>query len=201
MKRAEKRVGDYCQTHGGEYFWHEDVREEDIKLEDIVASLPKICRYAGNTKKFYSVAEHSLRMAEAFPEYAVIALLHDAAEAYIGDIPSMVKSLAPRIKEIENTILYSVFHKYYVIDPAMWSRTQETIKMMDLSMLVYEKNHPEIMGGGEVHWGCIEDMPEPIFYKTAKLLPVGEECLTIEQGGYFFQKAINRFLNTDINIW
>lgn len=61
-----------------------------ICIMDIAHALANICRYNGHTSRFYSVAEHCVRMS--FLEGDKLAyLLHDAAEAYIGDIPSPQK--------------------------------------------------------------------------------------------------------------
>lgn len=65
---------------------------EQVDLEDIVQSLSLICRYNGHIPSFYSVAEHSVRVAwylkkQAAPlEVQLGGLLHDAAEAYVGDM-------------------------------------------------------------------------------------------------------------------
>ena len=67
-------------------------RKEDISINEIAAALGNQCRYAGGVSKFYSVAEHSvliaqwLRAQEHGPWTQMGGLLHDAAEAYTGDI-------------------------------------------------------------------------------------------------------------------
>lgn len=68
-----------------------------ISIRDIAAHLSKICRFAGATQSFYSVAQHSILvsnfMAEWGPRGQLYGLLHDAHEAYTGDIPQPVKDL------------------------------------------------------------------------------------------------------------
>jgi hypothetical protein len=65
---------------------------EDIDIEEIARALAYQCRYNGNVKAYYSVAEHSVLMADRLyrstgaPQLAMGALLHDAAEAFTGDI-------------------------------------------------------------------------------------------------------------------
>lgn len=82
----------WIQTYTGKKFYPFNPKVEDICLEDIAWSLSNLCRFNGHCKYFYSVAEHSVYVAENVPEkYALEGLFHDAAEAYIGDIPSPIK--------------------------------------------------------------------------------------------------------------
>jgi len=89
---------------------------EQIKLIDIAHSLSMTNRFNGHTQFPYSVAQHSLAVAEMVDApYKLGALLHDAGEAYIGDIITPVKCLLPKAKEIENCILDVVFTRYDAI--------------------------------------------------------------------------------------
>jgi len=78
-----------------------------ISLADIAHSLALTCRFNGHCRRFYSVAQHSLHVAEQVPDQLkVYGLLHDAAEAYIGDIIRPVKELlGARIRKIEDNVL------------------------------------------------------------------------------------------------
>src|SRR5689334_10911717 len=74
-------------TFSGEPFWPLDPQPEDIRIVDIAHALSLQCRFNGHTKFHYSVAQHSLIMSFNVPlQFALEALLHDAAEAYIGDL-------------------------------------------------------------------------------------------------------------------
>lgn len=66
----------------------------EICIEDIAAGLSKVCRFNGQITRHYSVAEHSIHVAELVPNrYKRIALLHDASEAYLCDVPTPLKRL------------------------------------------------------------------------------------------------------------
>lgn len=67
---------------------------QDIRLEDIAHALSNLCRFTGHTSQFYSVAEHSVWVSYLAPgPYMADALIHDASEAYLQDIPSPLKQL------------------------------------------------------------------------------------------------------------
>lgn len=71
-------------------------RASDIDLVDIAHALSMICRYGGHTSRFYSVAEHCVRLGDfLLSEDSLLcqaALMHDAAEAYVGDMVHPIKS-------------------------------------------------------------------------------------------------------------
>ena len=93
----------WIQTFSGKMFFPLAPRAQDIDIEDIAHALSNLCRFGGHTKAFYSVAQHSCLIADALsvkylnaPEAerrAILgwALLHDAAEAYLVDIPRPIK--------------------------------------------------------------------------------------------------------------
>lgn len=95
------RRGDFMQTFTGRQFWPLDARPEEVDVDDIAHSLSLQCRYAGHCLRFYSVAEHSVRVARWLRERGESAqtvltgLLHDATEAYLVDIPRPVKRSMP----------------------------------------------------------------------------------------------------------
>lgn len=65
---------------------------DQIELKDIAHSLSNICRFNGHCKEFYSVAQHSVVVASISPyEHKLAALMHDASEAYLCDLPTPIK--------------------------------------------------------------------------------------------------------------
>jgi hypothetical protein len=98
--------GDWMQTFTGLAFYPMDPRVEDIRIQDIAHSLGMICRYGGHVKRFYSVAEHCVLMSQAVaPENALWALLHDATEAYVGDMVRPLKHQLPEYMAAEDRIM------------------------------------------------------------------------------------------------
>lgn len=86
------RKGDWIQTFTGRQFWPLDPRADEVCIEDIAHALSNQCRFAGHTRIFYSVAEHSVRVSDVLPrDLALAGLLHDASEAYLVDLPRPVK--------------------------------------------------------------------------------------------------------------
>ncbi len=108
-----------------------------VRLEDIRSSLAKMCRYNGHVDRFYSVAEHSVlvsRIAELLgdTEAIVPALLHDAHEAYMGDIASPQKSMIVGAEEFE-TLMESVVRAAFDLpdrDSDVWRRVDSYDKMI-----------------------------------------------------------------------
>jgi hypothetical protein len=87
----KRKVDPWIQTYTGKQFWFNN--PENISIYDIAHSLSNQCRFAGHTKKFYSVAEHSVLVSSILPgELKLPGLLHDAAEAYIQDITKPLKN-------------------------------------------------------------------------------------------------------------
>jgi hypothetical protein len=82
---------------------------------DIAHGLSLICRYCGQCRRFYSVAEHSIILSQIVaPQYRKQALLHDASEAYIGDFPGPFKKHFPLLKQVEDKILATVMEYFDV---------------------------------------------------------------------------------------
>ena len=99
------------KTHSGINFNINSPKVEDIDIRDIAVSLSKQCRFNGHCHGFYSVAQHSLLVSD-YCENKLWGLLHDAAEAYIGDIVSPVKRQLQLVSNLEQSILRLIAQKY-----------------------------------------------------------------------------------------
>lgn len=98
VRKAEEDKGSlpyFINTYMGGKFWYNHLEGNVIEIVDIAHALSQLCRYTGHTDMFWSVAQHSLLVAEKMPgtpEQKLVALLHDAAEAYTGDLSSPLKA-------------------------------------------------------------------------------------------------------------
>ncbi|MEW6511856.1 MAG: hypothetical protein AB1428_12970 [Bacteroidota bacterium] len=81
----------WIQTYRGKRFDPLTPDTNLVSIIDIAHALSNIPRLGGHAKPFYSVAQHSILVAEIVPEFGLQALLHDATEAYLLDIPSPIK--------------------------------------------------------------------------------------------------------------
>ena len=103
-------MGDYLETCTGKRFYYAKPTEDSICIEAIAHALSLQCRFNGHVKHLYSVAQHCCHVSNALPrEFRLQGLLHDAAEAYIGDIVSPFKDQFPEIQKMEDEILKKIF--------------------------------------------------------------------------------------------
>lgn len=102
----------------GRYFNFIDLDSNVWDIEDIAHNLSMICRFNGSIPKFYSVAEHSVYvMRQVHPELRLAALLHDAHEAWMGDVTSPLKSLLPDFRTLENRIQAHTLKRFGIDHP------------------------------------------------------------------------------------
>lgn len=144
------------QTFTGLAFYPMDPHLDDINIEDISHALSMLCRYGGHTDRFYSVAEHCVhvsRMVE--PEFALWGLLHDATEAYMGDLIRPLKRAMPNYVEFEENLMSYICYKFK-LDAVM----PECVKKADTHVLVNER--AALMKDAPQSWFAIENMePHP----------------------------------------
>ena len=130
-------MSQWIQTRSGKRLELERPRSADIDPVDIAYSLSKLCRFNGHTLEFYSVAQHSVLLSEQVSrEAAFYGLMHDAAEAYIGDIATPLKT--PEIKAMEARIFGVICESLPLLKMAT-SEIIAEVKEADLRMLATEK--------------------------------------------------------------
>jgi hypothetical protein len=104
------------QTRSGRYVAPLRLDPEDVDVADIAHALSNQCRFGGHTRVFYSVAEHSCRVSDLVAEQGgsdyetLYGLLHDAAEAYLVDLPRPIKHAIglERYRAAESTVMEAI---------------------------------------------------------------------------------------------
>lgn len=132
-------------------------RAELISTLDIAHALAHACRFGGHTRHHYSVAQHSLLVASIVPDgLQLTALLHDATEAYIGDMVRPLKALLPDYSEIEHGIWLAICERFN-IDPNLPTSVHEA----DMIALATERR--DLMPEHGETWPCLAGItPLPI---------------------------------------
>lgn len=113
-----------------------------VELDDIAHGLSYICRYAGQCGTFYSVAEHSILVSQIvqhlYPEDLEsrwAALLHDATEAYVCDLPTPIKRLLPDYEAMEERLSSQISE---VFDIRWTAEVKRRVKEADILALTLE---------------------------------------------------------------
>ncbi len=162
----------------------------EVELEDIATALSNLCRFTGHVREFYSVAQHCFevsRLAEVLaqkslnqniPNWATFVgkrgLLHDAHEAYIGDVATPIKSVMCDGFEFEDMvdgIDEAIFKRFGVNATACGLR--DVIDTADERMLATEKR--DVLTRSDLPWsypklGPIDRVIVPVGPKEAKRL-------------------------------
>ncbi len=152
------------QTASGAQFWPLDPRADEVRIIDIARALSNTCRYNGHSQRFYSVAEHSVHVSNFVqPEHAREGLLHDAAEAYVGDMIRPLKH-QPEMAAFgtaEAAVERVIVERFALRDPSdpTWAATWADVHDIDNRILIDERD--QIMA------------PPPASWRLEGLEPVG----------------------------
>lgn len=162
------RDGAWMQTYTGRQYWPLDPRSNEVFIEDIAHALSLSCRFSGHCVRFYSVAEHSVRcvrwlaenMDDMIKEYSLDeesmwlsqkwTLMHDAAEAYVSDVPRPIKPYLGGFDEIEEKNLKAIAGRFSLKYP-MPESIAEIVKKADNIILMTEKR--DNMAKCDYSWG------------------------------------------------
>jgi len=141
-----------------------DLRDPDpdaVEIEDVISNLAKITRYVGSQQ---TVAQHSVYVAEQLREQGedeilqLHGLLHDAQEAYLGDVPRPTKNLDPgfeaTLDRYEDAVLEAIYDALGLELPD--AATEERIKQADTKVALIEL---EVLGTDGVLAQTVERFP------------------------------------------
>ena len=152
-------------TISGQYFPYHAPETYDFDISEIAHSLSKLCRFTGHvdTIGIYSVAQHSVFVSQIVSdELKLSALMHDAAEAYVGDVNAPLKLLLPEYKKIEQAVERAIFKYFSIPMPEL------EIKKADIRLLAAEKR--DFQARSTVRWAVLENVEpypvEPIWAMT-----------------------------------
>ena len=128
-------VGPTILLHSGAYFDFDAPESSEFSIGDIARGLSHICRFAGQCDRFYSVAEHSVYVSQLVPEaHAFAALMHDAPEAFVGDMTKPLKSMCPDYQDVEKRVEHAVLARFGITLPL-----DASVKEADIVMLATEQ--------------------------------------------------------------
>lgn len=170
-------------THTGQVINIADPDPDEITIEDISTALSRICRFGGHSSCFYSVAQHSCLVAAMVPEKArKAALLHDASEAYLGDVIKPLKvMLGDCYTSIEDRFTTTIFRKFSILN-SYTGDDYNAIKLADIEAL--ELEHEALILGKPARlasklddynlatfgWAWDQETSKTIFLKTFEKL-------------------------------
>lgn len=111
----------------------------DIEIESISHALAHTNRYGGHTAWAYSVAQHSFLLSQVVPHrLAKAALMHDAHEAYIGDVSRPVKQHVPAFRKLEDSLSNVIAMRFGIdlddLDEIKWYDVAISIDEMSVLM-------------------------------------------------------------------
>lgn len=155
------------ETFTGKMFDVFDPDPNEIDIFDIAHHLALMTRFNGACKWHYSIAQHSILCADRAKDYhyprpseeklALALLMHDAAEAYVGDIVRPIKRTLTDFSVIENEVMDAINTRFDLPRVAEIRGYKKAVKEVDNRMLVTEKLQ---LMSPKVRW-AIEDIFEP----------------------------------------
>ena len=156
-----ERKGDWFLTYTGRQFWPLDPRPEDICIRDIAHHLSLCCRFNGACRVHYSVAQHSVMVANILPVHLKFhGLLHDATEAYVGDMVRPLKRSLPEYQSVEAMVWAAVVEKFG-IQTAFRAECMMEVKEADDVALMTERR--DLLLKSPMGWSTrAEPVPEMI---------------------------------------
>lgn len=166
---AKKPIGNWIQTVSGGMVFPTAPDPREINLEDIAHSLAMQCRFNGHCREFYSVAQHSVIVSRHCHRFPLLGLMHDAAEAYVGDIVRPIKLQIKAFSELEQTVWRSIAAMFGLPMRASAAARDEVLRM-DAAVLATELR--DLMAPPPWPWAGnqkpLEEVIVPVEWREAK---------------------------------
>ena len=160
-RHAPPAPGPYLQTVSGRWVNPFEPDPEQLDIDDIARALGNLCRFGGHSRVFYSVAQHSVIVSELVEqrggdvEDVFAALMHDASEAYLGDMPHPIKHRSPlgtAFKAAEHELEEVIRERFRI------KADSPEIKRADRALLATERR---AFSGENWHWPELDGV-EPL---------------------------------------
>lgn len=142
----------WIQTYTGKQFSYLEASADQISIEDIARSLSHLCRFTGHCKSFYSVAQHSVMVSQKTTNQ-FFGLMHDADEAYTGDMNRPLKHFLGKgsfFEKAASTAWNAIRDKFPRLKEVT-ADEEADCKRIDLRMLVTE-SHELLLNGPHPDW-------------------------------------------------
>ena len=170
LDSAPPGPGPYLQTVSGRWVNPFDPDPGQLDAGDIARALANQCRFGGHSRVFYSVAQHSVIVSELVEqrggdvEDVFAALMHDASEAYLGDMPHPLKHRSPlgaAFKDAEEHLERAIRDRFGI------KRDVPEIKRADRALLATERR---AFSAEDWHWPELDGV-EPLDLELTALSP------------------------------
>lgn len=153
----------WIQTYSGVAFDLVKPVPAMVVVRDVAHALANIGRYTGHAEVFYSVAQHCVLMSRLVdPRYALAALVHDAPEAYVGDMAAPLKRMCPDFACVEQRVTVAVLEAL-IGRSALRPEEEAAIRHADLRMLATERR--DLLGPHPRPW-VIDEMEIRPYHDT-----------------------------------
>jgi uncharacterized protein len=155
---APPSAGPYLQTVSGRWVNPFDPDPAQLDAGDIARALGNLCRFGGHSRVFYSVAQHCVIVSRVVEERggdvedAFAALMHDAGEAYLGDMPHPLKhrsALGAAFRDAERLLEEAIRDRFGI------RANVREIKAVDRALLATERR---AFSAEAWHWPELEDV-------------------------------------------
>lgn len=168
------RAAEFIETYTGRKFYSLDPTPEMVSIIDIAHALSNQCRYSGHSEKFYSTAQHCCILASYVENVmkgtaldCLQILMHDAAEAYLADMPRPIKQHMPEFRKWDYKIQFTIRDWLGLTDVAVPPWQDE----LDSRVIVDER--AQIMSDSGNNWGM--DNVKPLGVEIDPWLPAMAE--------------------------